>query len=50
MTRRKITAFIILYVGIILMLLFTYFFLQRRYARNFPRESSMITITFARSA
>ena len=50
MSRRKIVTFIALYIGIILVMLFTYFYLQRRYARNFPRESSMNIVAVPRTA
>ena len=50
MSRRKIVAFIVLYISIVIVMLFTYFYLQHRYARNFPRESSMNIAAVHRTA
>ena len=40
MSNKKITAFIVFYIGIVLAILFTFFYVQDRYGHNPPRQKS----------
>lgn len=51
MTRRKKIAFIVLYIGIAVALMLTYFCLQDRYGRNYgsvcPKRQTCTRLLFA---
>ena len=40
MSNKKITAFIVFYIGIVLAILFTFFYVQDRYGHNPSRQKS----------
>ncbi len=40
MSNKRIIAFIVFYIGIVLAILFTFFYVQDRYGHNPPRQKS----------